>query len=670
MEGASGKTGRFSNGTVAQVFYENFVREKCASLLVDVPNVGEDGFFLSDFNGRIERFAATSNWAKELGISNSTVISNLNGQKGITGRDRTGRVQIEGLYAESQIREACRLLLIEAPQADESGFFVLGTEKYGSIYAWAKEIGTGDQSISTRLKSVTGIDGRISTRVLLQAGFYSWTQIQRCCSDLLAGFPQADITNFFTDEINGSLERFATLSTWSDFFRIPDGFLRKKMEGRKGRSGRASWGQVCLEGFYPESVIRPHAEEFHNDYLTADEMGFIIKDGERYASQNKWAEEFSITSSTVSKRMRGQQGISGKDNKGRLVMNGFFSEKAARAACSDLLQDVPRADENGFILISGQRFATTDVWERELGLTQLKRKFSSLQGITGKDRNSQVREGGFYSETDVRNACAALLENLPQANSDGFIILQSEEGDEERYATLNRLAVLWEMTQSTMDIYVKEAKLTGISGKVSGGQVLEGRFYSEKEVRKACEPLFQELPTLTSDGFYYQGEGASAIKYGPIGNWSEELGIGDRTISRALKGVNGIQVRDRINRIQTAFSESIVREKCARFLQDLPTANEEGWILINEERHASLVTWGKVCGTSWNSLKNLMKGTQGITGRTKSGHFIEKGYYSESAIRSVLRAYWERKQAIGRWHPPIKDLKKLEEFLNVNATDQ
>ena len=105
------------------------------------------------------------------------------------------------------------------------------------------------------------------------------------------------------------------------------------------------------------------------------------------------------------------------------------------------------------------------------------------QGI--KARNKVGCATNFYSESDVREACADLLEDLPQADKSGFF-----EKDGVKYGTIKVWVYILEIVYPTIKRYLKKSKVQSIKGKSSVGSIRD--FYSEPAVREACADLLEK----------------------------------------------------------------------------------------------------------------------------------------------------------------------------------
>jgi len=186
---------------------------------------------------------------------------------------------------------------------------------------------------------------------------------------------------------------------------------------------------------------------------------------EQYGTIYAWEKELSISSPAIKKRLENIQGITGRASSGNVIKNGFYPESVVRAACADLLQDVPRADKSGFFVQKeekdDERYGTIEAWKRELGISDfvIKKRLENIQGITGKDFQGKVYTNAFYPESTVRKECADLLQDILQADASGFF-RQEGGGNNERYGHAKAWAQELEISARTIKNRLKNIQVS------------------------------------------------------------------------------------------------------------------------------------------------------------------------------------------------------------------
>lgn len=144
-------------------------------------------------------------------------------------------------------------------------------------------------------------------------------------------------------------------------------------------------------------------------------------------------------------------------------------------------------------MISNMRYGTMDAWSASLEISR-----SNLAARLGEAVSELAFSTGgvtakFYSETDVRTACADLSPDLPKADRDNFI--RTEEG--KTYATIRR----WADTLAIGENAVKKrmAGIEPLKGKDCLGR--ERAYFEQTAVATACADLIKILPRADHEGF-------------------------------------------------------------------------------------------------------------------------------------------------------------------------
>ncbi len=373
------------------------------------------------------RYATPTTWARyfkeEEGyqITDVTIRTRLRNTKSVGVKARDKIGRVFTFYSESAVREACANILVKMPQANKEGFFELDGESYGSIGALAKKLNTSHSNLEKIIKNIK-----------------------------LQGITAKDI----------------------------HGVIRQKK-------------------YYKNSEALKIAVDMSNSTPQADSDGFFRQDGEKYGSTTGWSKELKISETTIKKKLKiaKSYGITAMDTHGRLRENAYFSESIIQEVLSDLLVQCPQANKEGCIELDSVKYACANVWARyfkkseniTIGERAIRKqlKIEGVSGITGRDAARIIRIKAFYSEADVREACADLLQDLPRADESGFF-----EKEGVRYGTLNSLAkVLGAPRGGGMDRKIKSI-IQPIKGRIKSGNIVN--FYPEPAVREACADLLDK----------------------------------------------------------------------------------------------------------------------------------------------------------------------------------
>ncbi len=347
-----------------------------------------------------ERYGYLIAWARELGLSQNAMENRLRSLQGVTARDIQGKLRT--FYGESQVREACADLLQGLPQADEEGFYTDDQGTHGTLHAWSKCLSVPYYTVAKRMEQEQGRKGKNVQGHLCD--FYVEDVVRKACADLLSGLPQADASGFFT--VDGT--RFGSLSAWSKELGVSALTIERRLDGKKGITGKTSAGNTLTEAFYSETDIS-QACELIRAAPRAAETGFFVVEGTRYGSVNAWAQELGIGQPTIKRRLNGTPGMDGIGPQGKFEKSGYFDEQTVRERCADLLRELPLTDESGFARVNGERYGSVKAWATELSIspTTVKRRLAEQTSITGKNTQGNLRE--LYPETMVREVCRDLL---------------------------------------------------------------------------------------------------------------------------------------------------------------------------------------------------------------------------------------------------------------------
>jgi hypothetical protein len=294
--------------------------------------------------------------------------------------------------------------------------------RYATVTTWA-EYFEGEEGIKivpntilNRLRgsSVIGLTGRNAINQIFNNAFYTEDEVRSACADLLNPLPRAD--EFGCIEQNGI--RHFTLSTFSKMIEgTTEATIRSKINGFTVRSikGRAKGGQVSE--FYAEEDCRLICSTFLS-LPRANDLGLFKKDGNRFGSISALARLLSVSQSTISHSIRNNniRPVKGRDQKGHKI--NFYSEAELRKALSMILQSLLWANSNGFLEKDGVRHGTINAWCKEFSISErpIKRRLQKAKVAPISGRAASGRRCDFYSESDVRTACADLLDQSnPQA---------------------------------------------------------------------------------------------------------------------------------------------------------------------------------------------------------------------------------------------------------------
>ncbi|MBU2259446.1 hypothetical protein KKC44_02455 [Patescibacteria group bacterium] len=431
-----------------------------------------------------------------------------------------------------------------------------------------------------------------------------------------------------SDEVG---EMYGHITAWTNELGICNRILRKKLQGAEGIIlGRDVKGRVTE--FFPETIVRARCADLLEGEQ-ADENGFFTKDGEHFGHATAWMRELGIGYRVWRDRMRGAQGISGRDVGGAPMNSGFYSETIVRERFADLLQ-IEVALETGFIVRHGTRYGHLTAWAEEFGITwnSLKQRLESSQNIS--IRNPQGKVVNFYSEVLVREKFADLLsEETLVAEGDGFCMRSGE-----CYGHLTAWANTLCVGRKALEIRLKNVQ--GVLGKDSQHKAVF--LYPESLVKKCCADLIQqEMLVADESGFCMNG----GDKYGTKHAWQGILGIDELTIGSRLKDVQGVTGKVHTgNVIRNGFYlESIVIERCADLLKEMPVAGDGGLFTHEGMRYGTASAWARDLRIADPAkIRRRLRNNNGVKGKDKGGRVLT--FLSEAEVREACADLIQQKQ--------------------------
>ena len=215
-------------------------------------------------------------------------------------------------------------------QAGENGFFLRNGKKYGTVFAWGKFLNFSRESIQLKLKKAKkrGISGKdINGRVRKNA-FYEEKDVFEVCGESVSNtLPRADEKGFFTQD--GMC--YGHITAWKNDFAhkaLSYEVIEKRLKdnGIQKIPGTLYSGKVIVQFFSEEDVRRVCADYIEQSYPQADEEGFFNLENGKYGTIFAWSKCRPISRRTLKRRLEKakEQGISGKDCRGKLQQNAFY----------------------------------------------------------------------------------------------------------------------------------------------------------------------------------------------------------------------------------------------------------------------------------------------------------------------------------------------------------
>jgi hypothetical protein len=463
--------------------------------------------------------------------------------------------------------------------------------------------------------------------------------------------------------------RYATCNKWADYLRenedssIVKGTIWRKLTeaGKAGVTAKDVMGRICKNAFFSEEDVRSACADVLSPLPQSDEYGFFEKEGVRYGNIRALSAVLGVSHTLINRRLklRPIQSIKGRGANNKVL--DFYPEESMREICTDLLKELPQADDSGCIEKDGICYRSKETLSKMFGVSadsvKARLESSGIEPIKGKFRGQLI---DFYSEPDVRAACAEFiksypradenepvkgknhvdqirdfyavtsichicadtLQDLPRADEDGFL-----EKEGVRYATMSVLGRKFNLPKSKMEKTIRENSIKPIQGKIQKGQIHD--FYPVAIARSICESL-ESLP-IVENGFIEQ----DGIRYRTLRGLAEFFGVSRGAIKRKIKLFSAPSIKGKsVNgRECDLYSESAIRVLISELI-DVPQADQNGFFEVNGEKHGTAKAWSTVLPISDQTIKKrlVMAKKPGI--RVRAGGGI-RDFYSESAVRQA-----------------------------------
>jgi hypothetical protein len=203
----------------------------------------------------------------------------------------------------------------------------------------------------------------------------------------------------------------------------------------------------------------------------------------------------------------------------------------------------------------------------------------------------------------------------------------------EAWAKYFGLAEAVRISRSTILRRLKEDGAIGMGGRGRLGRTSKNDLFSERDVRKACSHLLENIPLADRTGYIRMGE----VRYGTIVVIARSLGISQGVIRSRLENgsVNPIRGKSRSGSPEAFYPESVVRDLCADLMGDLPLSDHSGFIEVDGIRCGTIKAFTMEMGIGEKAISSRIDkaSISPVRGKDKSNHVQE--FYPEPAIREI-----------------------------------
>lgn len=598
------------------------------------------------------RYGHVYAWAKELGISPTTMGKRLKGLEGVEGMTAKGK--IIPAYEEEEVRRRCHDLLGKVrtrERADidfELAKKILGEAGYTTMHGllsasptefMMKDFGPFGKGAGLCSKILRrGV--AVTSEILREVGNALWPNAEAEEDVLRREYLQMLAENGYPD-------RLSLIHAMSTHFS-------KQTFGRFGH-GHGFCSHVLGESAYPTAIILkriaekmwPISEQSSEELQTNQYRAALIEAG--------YSDRKSIEQASPAEFKAKQFGSFGK----------------GRAFCGLIFGTITPVTSASLRIVAQKFFPTAN---QELDERQV--EFDELVNAGYPNRNlllhaicvkfEQYRFGDFgqgiaFTRRILKRKVTAVSPSILREIADIYWPISNEEEKEyTKQEFIRALTIAGYPTRDSLnqarsrEFAEKDFGVFGKAGAfcacVLGRYLPQARVTKEvlQEVTQALWPLTVEdetallrqqyLAALAAAGYPNREslEHASVRKFaekdfGPFGGGRALIG---KIVGKTLRSV-------RIDTVREASSILWGAEKDDPLC---PQADSSGYFILQHTRYANIETWASDLGMPHVILKRRLTGIKGITGRTKRGAVMSGAFFSESVIQKVCEDVLQRPQ--------------------------
>lgn len=507
-----------------------------------------------------ERYATIGTWVRvfrEEGVEvRDAFVRNrlkIAGVIGETGRERSGRLCLDGFFREMDVRRVMAHLLDPSLiNEEEDGYAYRDGIRYMNIHKFIVKHEASIWALQALIETaqLQAVKGRSKAHL---ADYYP----EEVLLNLWQNYVKLPSAND-QDVIESSDESFCTVYGLSKTLSVSEYAVTTVIERHTLMPIEGRDQQNVKRLYYPLNRIRKLLESLPKEF-ECDADGFVEIEGLRCASLKTWCRvtECAIDPRTIQKKLD-QLGVPGR--------TAIDQTKVPRAGCyyseADFKQVVTahstavQTDKNGYAEVAGKQYMTALAYCNLHGLSEItsrkrlkNRKIAFLQG-----RNELGHAVSLYTDEQLSGCLGDLLSECPRADADGFVVVNGE-----RYSTLQKLVPYLEIKIDfrTARNILKQKGVEGIDGHIASGRLLKKSFFRESDVRSLISSPVETVLIADEKGFLELG----GKRYGSMEALAICFGVSWNKIKRTVRrnDVEFVEGRHRFGSVSKYYSESVVQ---------------------------------------------------------------------------------------------------------------
>ena len=169
----------------------------------------------------------------------------------------------------------------------------------------------------------------------------------------------------------------------------------------------------------------------------------------------------------------------------------------------------------------------------------------------------------------------------------------------EPHGTMRDLGKLLGISETGVKIRIKKNKLKVKRGRAARGK--SASYYNLNDVIKVCADLIKELPRADKDGIIiYKGK-----KYATLRTISKLLNISVESIRRRVKKhkPKSLIAKNQVGGLSEFYEIKIINRICADLANDLPKSDENGIIIYQRKKYATVKALAELFNISVGAIK-------------------------------------------------------------------
>jgi len=256
-------------------------------------------------------------------------------------------------------------------------------------------------------------------------------------------------------------------------------------------------------------------------------------------------------------------------------------------------------------------------------------------GKTARNKVGRLLKGAYFSERDVREACADILSAMPQADEKGFFVQ-----DGVRHGTVNAWSRELGISEHSIILHLSSSSCHAIRGRSKTGNIRN--FYPETMIRQVCADLLRPMPRADKNGFFIQG----GIRHGTVFAWSRELKVSVPTLIKRFDAANASRIKCKVKdgNVYDFYAEPFARKVCGDLLRDVPRADTSGFFVSDGVRHGTARAWSREMGISEITIVSHLRSVNALSVEGKQVGGRPRKYYAEPAVREACKDLVEKRK--------------------------